>query len=233
MDSHQNCYNWRQKLCLVGIDNRFFWGKVFQIWRQFILTFSFHTYLFLSIHPNQTQKTLNSCSPSPSGTTHHHFSPHRSPLIFHHRSLSIFHHRTPPPPLLASQLLALHCFDIEDRDSYWKMMQKYIGSDVTSMVTLPVIIFEPMSTLQKMVELMEYSYLMDLADECEDPYMRLVYSSSFFITIYYACRRTWKPFNPILGETYEMVNHGGVKFIAEQVSLTTFSTGYIFLIFFV
>ncbi|KAL7169896.1 hypothetical protein ACSBR2_034860 [Camellia fascicularis] len=72
--------------------------------------------------------------------------------------------------------------------------------------------------LQKMAELMEYSYLMDLADECEDPYMRSVYASSFFITIYYACRRTWKPFNPILGETYEMVNHGGVKFIAEQVS---------------
>ncbi|KAI7996245.1 Oxysterol-binding protein-related protein 3C [Camellia lanceoleosa] len=96
------------------------------------------------------------------------------------------------------------------------MMQKYIGSDVTSMVTLPVIIFEPVSMLQKMAELMEYSYPMDLADECEDPYMRSVYASSFFITIYYACRRTGEPFNPILGETYEMVNHGGVKFIAEQ-----------------
>ncbi|KAF5954594.1 hypothetical protein HYC85_007450 [Camellia sinensis] len=51
-----------------------------------------------------------------SGTTHHHFRPHRSPLIFHHRSPSIFHRRTPPPPLLASQLLALHCFDIEGFD---------------------------------------------------------------------------------------------------------------------
>ena len=40
----------------------------------------------------------------------------------------------------------------EDRDGYWKMMQKYIGSDVTSMVTLPVIIFEPMTMLQKMAE---------------------------------------------------------------------------------
>ncbi|THF93917.1 hypothetical protein TEA_017607 [Camellia sinensis var. sinensis] len=109
---------------------------------------------------------------------------------------------------------------------YWKMMQKYIGSDVTSMVTLPVIIFEPVSMLQKMAELMEYSYLMDLADECEDPYMRSVYASSFFMTIYYACRRTWKPFNPILGETYEMVNHGGVKFIAEQVSHPPMSAGH-------
>ena len=40
----------------------------------------------------------------------------------------------------------------QDRDGYWKMMQKYIGSDVTSMVTLPVIIFEPMTILQKMAE---------------------------------------------------------------------------------
>lgn len=31
-------------------------------------------------------------------------------------------------------------------------MQNYIGADVTSMVTLPVIIFEPMTMLQKMAE---------------------------------------------------------------------------------
>ncbi|THU63850.1 hypothetical protein C4D60_Mb01t20180 [Musa balbisiana] len=105
-----------------------------------------------------------------------------------------------------------------DRDGYWKMMHKYIGSDVTSMVTLPVIIFEPMTMLQKMAELMEYSYLLDMADDCEDPYMRLVYASSWAISVYYAYQRTWKPFNPILGETYEMANHGGITFIAEQVS---------------
>ncbi|KAM5583589.1 hypothetical protein ABKV19_003467 [Rosa sericea] len=106
----------------------------------------------------------------------------------------------------------------EERDSYWKMMQKYIGSDITSMVTLPVYIFEPMTMLQKMAELMEYSHLLDRADECEDPYMRLVYTTSWAISVYYAYQRTWKPFNPILGETYEMVNHCGVTFVAEQVS---------------
>ncbi|KAK6152456.1 hypothetical protein DH2020_015091 [Rehmannia glutinosa] len=95
----------------------------------------------------------------------------------------------------------------EDRDSYWRMMQNYIGSDITSMVTLPVLIFEPMTMLQKMAELMEYSYLLELADE-----------SAWFISLYYAIQRTWKPFNPILGETYEMVNHCGITFIAEQVS---------------
>lgn len=87
---------------------------------------------------------------------------------------------------------------------------------------------------------MEYSHLLDLADECEDPYLRLVYTckrspsisllnypfwtshlsvaASWAISMYYACQRTWKPFNPILGETYELTNHGGIKFIAEQVS---------------
>ncbi|VAH89312.1 unnamed protein product [Triticum turgidum subsp. durum] len=106
----------------------------------------------------------------------------------------------------------------EDRDSYWKMMNKYIGSDVTSLVTLPVIIFEPMSMLQKMAELMEYCDLLDKADECEDPHMRMVYASTWALSAYLAYHRTWKPFNPILGETYEMVNHQGITFIAEQVS---------------
>nr|KAJ0204146.1 hypothetical protein LSAT_V11C500237780 [Lactuca sativa] len=80
-------------------------------------------------------------------------------------------------------------------------MQKYVGVDITSMVTLLVLIFEPMTMLQKMAELMEYAHLLEQADNCEDPYMRLVY------TVYYALQQTWKPFNPILGETYEMVSH--------------------------
>ncbi|KAH7565903.1 hypothetical protein JRO89_XS08G0036200 [Xanthoceras sorbifolium] len=34
-----------------------------------------------------------------------------------------------------------------EREGYWKMMQKYIGSDIQSMVILPVLIFEPMTML--------------------------------------------------------------------------------------
>ncbi|KAL8459589.1 hypothetical protein ACS0TY_036912 [Phlomoides rotata] len=96
------------------------------------------------------------------------------------------------------------------------MMQNYIGSDVTSMVTLPVLIFEPMIMLQKMADLMEYSYLLDQENKCEDPYMRMVYASTLAVSVYYAYQCPWKPFNPILGETYEMVNHGGVTFISER-----------------
>ncbi|KAF9608755.1 hypothetical protein IFM89_010887, partial [Coptis chinensis] len=76
--------------------------------------------------------------------------------------------------------------ETKDRDSYWRMMQNYVGAYITSMVTLPVLIFEPMTMIQKMAELMEYSYLLDLADKSEDPYMRLVYASSWAISIYFA-----------------------------------------------
>ncbi|MQL73354.1 hypothetical protein Taro_005697 [Colocasia esculenta] len=43
---------------------------------------------------------------------------------------------------------------------------------------------------------MEYCHLLDLANECENPYMRLVYASSWAISMYFAYQRTWKPFNP-------------------------------------
>ncbi|KAH7372624.1 hypothetical protein KP509_17G013500 [Ceratopteris richardii] len=98
------------------------------------------------------------------------------------------------------------------------MMHKYIGSDVTSMVTLPVIIFEPMTMLQRMAEILEYADLLNKADQCDDPYVKMVYATSWAVTIYFAYQRTWKPFNPILGETYEMANHLGINFISEQVS---------------
>ncbi|XP_048548076.1 uncharacterized protein LOC125527605 [Triticum urartu] len=43
-----------------------------------------------------------------------------------------------------------------DRDSYWKMMNKYIGSDVMSVITLLIIIFEPLGKWQRFV-LMDYA----------------------------------------------------------------------------
>ena len=46
----------------------------------------------------------------------------------------------------------------------------------------------------------------------------VIITASWAISVYFAYQRTWKPFNPILGETYEMVNHGGITFLAEQVS---------------
>ncbi|KAG0598242.1 hypothetical protein M758_12G056900 [Ceratodon purpureus] len=106
----------------------------------------------------------------------------------------------------------------QERASIWTYMHNFIGSDITSMVTLPVVIFEPMTMLQKMAEIMEYAYLLDMADQCEDPSMKLAYASTWAVSAYFAYQRTWKPFNPILGETYEMTDKSGLTFLAEQVS---------------
>ena len=50
----------------------------------------------------------------------------------------------------------------------------------------------------------------------------LLIAASWAISVYFAYQRTWKPFNPILGETYEMANHGGISFISEQVNQMAF-----------
>jgi hypothetical protein len=41
-------------------------------------------------------------------------------------------------------------------------------------------------------------------------------AASWAVSVYPAYQQTQKLFNPILGETYEMVNHNGVTFLAEQ-----------------
>lgn len=46
----------------------------------------------------------------------------------------------------------------------------------------------------------------------------MMIAASWAISVYFAYQRTWKPFNPILGETYELTNHNGITFLAEQVS---------------
>ena len=72
--------------------------------------------------------------------------------------------------------------------------------------------------LQKIAEIMEYQELLAKADTEEDPAMRLLYSCAFSIA-QYACTpgRVNKPFNPILGETFEL-STPEYKYVAEQVS---------------
>ena len=46
---------------------------------------------------------------------------------------------------------------------------------------------------------------------------RLLWVLAFAMGPYACMERTWKPFNPILGETFEVELDQGVKFFAEQV----------------
>lgn len=78
--------------------------------------------------------------------------------------------------------------------------------------------------LQRLCEELEYSELLDKASELSDPYERMVYVAAFAVSSYGSSyfRAGSKPFNPLLGETYECIREDkGFRFVAEQVSHVT------------
>ncbi|XP_039972538.1 oxysterol-binding protein-related protein 6-like [Xiphias gladius] len=94
-----------------------------------------------------------------------------------------------------------------------------IGKDL-SRVSMPVALNEPLSLLQRLSEELEYSELLDIANQIDDPYERMVYVAAFSISGYAwaSWRYRYKPFNPVLGETYESHREDrGFSYISEQV----------------
>ncbi|KAK2836134.1 hypothetical protein Q7C36_014003 [Tachysurus vachellii] len=95
-----------------------------------------------------------------------------------------------------------------------------IGKDL-SRVSMPVALNEPLNFLQRVSEELEYAELLDIANHTDDPYERMVYMAVFSISGYAwaSWRNRYKPFNPVLGETYESIREDrGFRYIAEQVS---------------
>ncbi|KAI5821322.1 Oxysterol-binding protein-domain-containing protein [Pyronema omphalodes] len=116
------------------------------------------------------------------------------------------------------QKLAL---DSDDRPkvSLWGILKSMIGKDMTKM-TLPVSFNEPTSLLQRVAEDMEYIDLLDIAADRADPAERMVYVAAFAASEYSSTTgRVAKPFNPLLGETFEYVRPDkNYRFFIEQVS---------------
>ncbi|XP_016893645.1 oxysterol-binding protein-related protein 3 isoform X2 [Cynoglossus semilaevis] len=104
--------------------------------------------------------------------------------------------------------------------SLWNILRNNIGKDL-SKVAMPVQLNEPLNTLQRLCEELEYSELLETAANTRDPYERMVYVATFVVSGYASSyyRTGGKPFNPILGETYECDRPDkGFRFVAEQVS---------------
>ncbi|CAD5185865.1 unnamed protein product [Musa acuminata subsp. malaccensis] len=106
--------------------------------------------------------------------------------------------------------------------SLWSMIKDNIGKDLTK-VCLPVYFNEPLSSLQKCFEDLEYSYLVDRAYEYGkkgNGLMRMLNVAAFAVSGYASTDgRTCKPFNPLLGETYEAdYPDKGLRFFSEKVS---------------
>ncbi|XP_067282117.1 oxysterol-binding protein-related protein 3a isoform X1 [Pseudorasbora parva] len=109
---------------------------------------------------------------------------------------------------------------INESVNLWSILRSNIGKDL-SKVAMPVQLNEPMNTLQRLCEEVEYCHLLETAANTRNPHMRMVYVAAFAVSAY-ACsftRAGGKPFNPVLGETYECLRPDkGFRFIAEQVS---------------
>lgn len=79
---------------------------------------------------------------------------------------------------------------------------------------------EPISMLQRLSEDLEYHELLDKASKCQSSLEQMCYVAAFSVSSYSTTvHRTGKPFNPLLGETYELDRRreSGYRSLCEQV----------------
>ncbi|XP_023805460.1 oxysterol-binding protein-related protein 7 isoform X1 [Oryzias latipes] len=114
--------------------------------------------------------------------------------------------------------LPAHCPD-NSHVGLMAILYNNIGKDLAR-VSMPAALNEPVNLLQRLCEELEYSELLDTACNTPDPFQRMVYIAAFAISGYSTAmfRNRYKPFNPVLGETYECIREDrGFQFISEQV----------------
>lgn len=103
--------------------------------------------------------------------------------------------------------------------SIWSVLRQAIGRDLTR-ITMPATINEPLSSVQRIAEELEYRDLLHNALAAPDPIEQLLWVAVFVLSSYgSSLPRVNKPFNPLLGETFEWeAPEGDVAFVCEQVS---------------
>uniref|UniRef100_H2UV09 Oxysterol-binding protein n=1 Tax=Takifugu rubripes TaxID=31033 RepID=H2UV09_TAKRU len=113
---------------------------------------------------------------------------------------------------------------IPDKPNYylnlWSIMKNCIGKEL-SKIPVPVNFNEPLSMLQRLSEDLEYYELLDKAAKCQNSVEQMCYVAAFTVSSYSTTvHRTGKPFNPLLGETFELdrLKECGYRSLCEQVS---------------
>ncbi|XP_077427518.1 oxysterol-binding protein 1-like isoform X2 [Vanacampus margaritifer] len=102
----------------------------------------------------------------------------------------------------------------------WSIMKNCIGKEL-SKIPMPVNFNEPLSMLQRLSEDLEYYELLDKAAKCPSSLEQMCYVAAFTVSSYSTTvHRTGKPFNPLLGETFELdrLQECGYRSLCEQVS---------------
>uniref|UniRef100_A0A8D3CM51 Oxysterol-binding protein n=1 Tax=Scophthalmus maximus TaxID=52904 RepID=A0A8D3CM51_SCOMX len=103
--------------------------------------------------------------------------------------------------------------------SIWSILKKCIGMEL-SKIAMPVVFNEPLSFLQRLTEYMEHTYLIHQANATTDSVERMKCVAAFAVSaVASQWERTGKPFNPLLGETFELIRDDlGFRWVSEQVS---------------
>ncbi|KAH6655645.1 oxysterol-binding protein [Truncatella angustata] len=104
-------------------------------------------------------------------------------------------------------------------------VRKNVGKDLST-ISMPVSANEPISMLQRTAEQLEYAQLLDAAATQKTANERMLYVTAFAVSQFSVNRAKErairKPFNPLLGETFEMLRTdsevpGGFRCIVEKV----------------
>ena len=100
----------------------------------------------------------------------------------------------------------------------WSTFKNLLGKDL-SKFSLPVFINEPLSTLQKAAEMVFFAnHFLKKANAENDSLRRMIYVAGYNAATYYLVKgRTGKPFNPLLGETFELLSPN-FRYFSEAVS---------------
>nr|XP_005908591.2 PREDICTED: oxysterol-binding protein 2 isoform X1 [Bos mutus] len=113
---------------------------------------------------------------------------------------------------------------IPDKPNYslnlWSIMKNCIGREL-SKIPMPVNFNEPLSMLQRLTEDLEYHRLLDAAARCGSAVEQMCLVAAFSVSSYSTTvHRIAKPFNPMLGETFELdrLDDMGLRSLCEQVS---------------
>ena len=119
--------------------------------------------------------------------------------------------------------------DLKKPLSFPPNLIKEIVTNFTQKKALPVYFNEPLSMGQKQCEKFYYLDLLKKAANEEKKEMQLCFISAFIIgEIFLNLGRSLKPFNPIIGETYEYFNNNlNLRYYSEQVSHKPPITAYV------
>ncbi|KAJ3967976.1 Oxysterol-binding protein-domain-containing protein [Lentinula raphanica] len=158
------------------------------------------TSVYFTPTSSQTSSTIavSSSSSSPSASSLLSSSPVSIPTSTFHTQYAPYAHLRTSLSLSTSRPAA----------SLWSALKNSIGKDLTK-ISFPVYFNEPTSMLQRMAEDMEFSECLDIASNTPSPHLRIAYIAAFAMSNYSSTiGRIAKPFNPMLGETFEYVYLG-------------------------